>query len=103
MPRSGQRNMQTTFHGPMDEANLNSTLPALLCGAPGLNFNSDEQLPYRCPIIEAPELCCERCREAASDVSVIKAAQKAPNAAADYAADYKFKNCASAYNEVKEL
>ena len=106
MPRSGKRNMQGTLHGPMNEPNLNGTLPALLCGAPGLNFNSDVQLPYRFPITEsthATEVCCELCWEATSDLEVIKAAQKAQNAAAGYAVDYQCKNCASAYNEVKEL
>jgi hypothetical protein len=106
MPRSGPRNMIGTLHGPMNDPNLNGTLPALLCGAPGLNFNSDVQLPYRFPIKEcthAAAVCDGLCCEETSELEVIKTAQKAQNAAAGYAADYQCKNCASAYNEVKEL
>ena len=94
------------MHGPMNEPNLNGTLPVMLCGGVGLNFNSDLQIPYRFPITKAThasDICDNACWEVECDMDVVLAAQRAQNAAAGYAADYQCKRSASSFNKCKEF
>ena len=98
--------MTGCLHGPMNEENLNGTLPAMLSGAVGLNFNSDLQIPYRFPVTETTRdrcVCEERCWETDRPIDMVLAAQRAQNAAAGYAADYQCKRCAPSFNEVREI
>eukprot|EP00973_Karenia_brevis_P023978 3305987-Karenia_brevis.AAC.1 len=52
MPATGKKNLEGSLLGPRNEPMLNGTMPPVLAGCPGLNFNSDLQLPYRFPITE---------------------------------------------------
>ena len=64
MPYTGKQNMIESLHGPMNEENLNGSIPTLLAGCPGLNFNNDIQIPYRFPILEplhGLHSCKEKC------------------------------------------
>ena len=69
--------MTGCLHGPMNEENLNGTLPAMLSGAVGLNFNSDLQIPYMFPLTEATRdscVCEERCWETDRPMDMVLAA-----------------------------
>ena len=97
--------MTGCLHGPQNEENLNGTLPAILSGGLGLNFNSDLQLPHRFLILAETHdatICDEKCWEGADSKDIVLAAQRAQNAQAGYAADYGAKRLASSFNEVKE-
>eukprot|EP00959_Pyramimonas_sp_CCMP1952_P214731 4493728-Pyramimonas_sp.AAC.1 len=86
----------------MNEENLNGTLLAMLSGAAGLNFNSDLQIPRRIPVAEATRescVCEERRWETGRPMGAVLAAQRAQNAAAGYAVDYRRKRRAPSFNE----
>ncbi|HIE71391.1 MAG TPA: hypothetical protein EYP98_15145 [Planctomycetes bacterium] len=61
MASSGRRNKLGALHGPMNEASVNGSHPALLAAPCGGACNSDVQLPYRLPICEATHAAgCEQ-------------------------------------------
>ena len=68
-------------------------------------FNSDVQLPYRFPILQATHSNCDKScvedDEACEDL-IVRAAQVAQDAQAGYACDYCTKRPPMAFNEVKE-
>ena len=101
MAADGRRSKLGSLHGPMNDANINGTHPALLAAQ---RFNSDVQLPYRFPITEAihSSLCSEDCYAHADDDEIVRAAQIAQDAQAGYACDYCTKRPPMAFNEVKE-
>ena len=103
MPHQGRKNMIGALHGPMNEANLNGTHPAMLAAQ---QCNSDVQLPYRLPI--TPEthssLCTEAdtCTAAFDDMDVVRSCQVAQNTQAGYMCDYCCKRLPCGCNEVRE-
>eukprot|EP00973_Karenia_brevis_P070773 9837469-Karenia_brevis.AAC.1 len=102
MPSGGKRSRLGSLHGPMNDENLNGTHPAMLAAQ---RFNSDVQLPYRFPIIEAAHssLCTKGCVDTQTDDdAIVRAAQIAQDAQAGYACDYCTKRPPMAFNEVKE-
>jgi len=106
MPHSGKKSLEGCVQGRMNDPNLNGCLPVVLSGLPGLNFNSDLQVPYRFPIIpelHENDLCCKNCCEKFSEEDMVLIAQKAQNSQAGYAADYQCKRCAQSFNEAKEM
>ena len=72
----------------MNDEYLNGTHPAMLAAQ---RFNSDVQLPYRFPILQATHSNCDKgCvedDEACEDL-IVRAAQVAQDAQAGYACDY---------------
>jgi len=103
MPSSGRKNLTGAMHGPMNEANINGTHPAMLVTQA---CNSDVQLPYRLPInvashsSECPlgDACLLQCNVA----SMVNAAQIAQDAQVGYTCDYQNKRQPCGCNEVKE-
>ena len=102
---SGKKNRIGSLHGPRNNPWLNGTCPALVCGLPGCNSNSDVQLPYRFPLTTAThhKSCTHNCTELETKKHTVRAAQRSQNAQAGYAADYQCKRCARSFNEIKEF
>ncbi|CAE8714602.1 unnamed protein product [Polarella glacialis] len=98
---TGRRSMLGSLHGPVNDAKLNGTHPALLAS---LACNSDVQLPYRFPIRRGmhSEECPEECWANMSEEDIVEAAQHAQDAQAGYACDYQNKRGPMAFNEIKE-
>eukprot|EP00973_Karenia_brevis_P088586 12282579-Karenia_brevis.AAC.1 len=106
LPASGKKNLEGSLFGPRNEPMLNGTMPAMLAGCPGLNFNSDLQIPYRFPVTKethCDELCEYECWQHVDEAKMVLTAQSLQNAQAGYAADYQCKRCAQCFNEVKEI
>ena len=103
MPAVGRKNMTGSLHGPMNEANINGTHPAMLATQ---QCNSDVQLPYRLPLTTGThsELCPlgDKCLESYDESAVVKACQLAQDAQAGYACDYQNKRQPCGCNEVRE-
>ena len=103
MPSSGRKNLLGALHGPMNEANINGTHPAMLATQ---QCNSDVQLPYRLPISKDTHssLCPlgEQCLKMYDVSDIVKACQLAQDAQAGYACDYQNKRQPCGCNEVRE-
>ena len=103
MPSTGRKNLSGALHGPMNEANINGTHPAMLVTQV---CNSDVQLPYRLPITKESHspLCPlgERCLHKCNVSSMVNAAQLAQDAQVGYACDYQNKRQPCGCNEVRE-
>ena len=103
MPSSGRKNLIGGLHGPMNEANINGTHPAMLATQ---QCNSDVQLPYRLPITKETHssLCPlgEQCLQMYKEADVVRACQLAQDAQAGYACDYQNKRQPCGCNEVRE-
>ena len=103
MPSSGRKNLIGSLHGPMNEANINGTHPAMLATQ---HCNSDVQLPYRLPLTaDTHSSMCplgEQCLQLYSEGDVVKACQLAQDAQAGYACDYQNKRQPCGCNEVRE-
>ena len=105
MPLGGKRNKLGSLHGPMNDANINGTHPALLAAH---RFNSDVQLPYRFPINHSthssacPGRCVWEYETQEGEKSMLRAVQGAQDAQVGYACDYCTKRSPMAFNEVKE-
>lgn len=102
-PYGGRKNMTGSLHGPMNEANINGTHPAMLATQ---QCNSDVQLPYRLPLTaETHSSLCplgDKCLQLYKKEEVIKACQLAQDAQAGYACDYQNKRQPCGCNEIRE-
>ena len=105
MPLGGKRNKLGSLHGPMNDANINGTHPAMLAAH---RFNSDVQLPYRFPINHSThsQTCRGKCvyeyEAYQGEAAMLRAVQSAQDAQVGYACDYCTKRSPMAFNEVKE-
>lgn len=103
MPCQGRKNLLGSLHGPMNEANINGSHPAMLATQ---QCNSDVQLPYRLPICEAThsDLCPlkEKCLAMFNISDVVRSCQVAQDAQAGYACDYQCKRQPCGCSEVRE-
>ena len=99
MPSNGKRSMSGLLWGPVNDANLNGTHPALLAA---LRCNSDVQLPYRFPVTEVfhSDRCRGNCDLKVSVFDYAKSMQVAQAAQAGYGADYQNKRYPIARHEV---
>ena len=102
MPSAGRRCRLGSLHGPMNDANLNGTSPAMLVCQ---GCNSDVQLPYRMPLCAAShsDLCDrgEACLRQVDPVQMAHAAQACQDAQAGYACDYQNKRQPCGCTEVR--
>ena len=100
LPARGRQSKLGSLHGPMNNASINGTHPAMLAAQ---RCNSDVQIPYRFPITECVHCCSdEACVKNSHDDTIIESTQVAQYAHAGYACDYCTKRQPMAFNEVKE-
>ena len=103
MPRKGKRSMVGTVWGPCNDASLNGTHPAMLCG---LRCNSDVQVPFRFPILpdtHNSQVCSGDCTAHMCLAGLTREAQINQAAQAGYAGDYQNKRLPVAIQEAKEM